>query len=49
MLAIDMDTVLRLPRPFVNPLAQLIDGWADLGQFAPMLVLSHLAADSFGI
>ena len=87
MLAIDMDTVLRLPRPFVNPLAQLIDGavfgawvsvpfcqlspyalgsagihkwanravhrilgiWADLGQFAPMLVLRHLATNCLGI
>ena len=48
VLAIDMCTVLRLPRPFVNPLAQLIDG-SDLGQFAPVLVVRHLAADCLGI
>ena len=39
VLAIDMGTVLRLPRPFVNPLAQLIDG-SILGVWGLIAVLS---------
>ena len=50
VLAIDMPTVLRLPRPFVNPLAQLIDG-SVLGALAsvPFCQLSPNALGGAGI
>jgi hypothetical protein len=50
VLAIDMDTVLRLPRPFVNPLAQLIDGSVlGVGDLLPFCQLPPNALGGAGI
>ena len=50
VLAIDMGTVLRLPRPFVNPLAQLIDGSVlGVGDLSPFCQLPPNALGGAGI